>query len=69
MNEHSDSDRKQRIAKYKEERRRQLAIQTANRLAKNPKDSSNSFQYIICNYLLLIYIFLKINVLCIFFLP
>ena len=36
-----DSDRKQRIAKYKEERRRQLAIQTANRLAKNPTDSSN----------------------------
>ena len=36
-----DSDRKQRIAKYKEERRRQLAIQTANRLAENPTDSSN----------------------------
>ena len=36
-----DSDRKQRIAKYKEERRRQLAIQTANRLAKDPTDSSN----------------------------
>ena len=37
-----DSDRKQRIAKYKEERRRQLAIQTANRLANNPTASSNS---------------------------
>ena len=36
-----DSDRKQRIAKYKEERRRQLAIQTANRLIENPTDSSN----------------------------
>ena len=36
-----DSDRKQRIAKYKEERRRQLAIQTANRLAENHTDSSN----------------------------
>ena len=41
-----DSDRKQRIAKYKEERRRQLAIQTANRLAKNPTDSSNYYKHV-----------------------
>ena len=56
-----DSDRKQRIAKYKEERRRQLAIQTANRLAKNPTDSSNFIINMCSSFsvkLIYIYIFL-----------